>query len=205
MADDTTLAFTALGPLRGWRGSHELALGSPQQRAALAMLLLRGERPVDIDDLVLGLWGNDAPKAATGAVRTYISRLRTLLEPEHRSMGGPSLLVSVGTSYALRLPGGAVDIDLVEQELTAATTARKAGELVRAHEQLASAAGRWRGIPLTGLTGPFADNQREHLPQRRLSVLEQRIEFDLERSSGRRINAAADPSAERTQSRTAQA
>ncbi|GAA3438149.1 AfsR/SARP family transcriptional regulator [Kutzneria kofuensis] len=174
------LAFTVLGPLRGWRGGQELTLGSPQQRAALAVLLLRGERPVDIDELILALWGENPPKAATGAVRTYVSRLRTLLEPEHRTAGGPSLLVSVGTAYVLRLPEGTVDVENVEQEVAAAQTARRAGDLAQAHDLLTQAAARWRGTPLAGLTGPYVDSQREHLIQRRLSVLEQRIELDLE-------------------------
>ncbi|MFI9387396.1 BTAD domain-containing putative transcriptional regulator [Kutzneria sp. NPDC052558] len=161
-------------------GDEELSLGSPQQRAALAVLLLRGQRPVDIDELIVALWGEDPPKAAAGAVRTYISRLRSLLEPEHRDAGGPSLLVSLGASYVLRLPPGSVDIELAEQESAAAQAARRDGQHARAHELLARAAGRWRGAPLAGLTGPFVDAQREHLAQRRLSVLERRVELDLE-------------------------
>jgi DNA-binding SARP family transcriptional activator len=36
----TGFAFSLLGPLRGWRDDQELDLGSPQQRAFLALLLL---------------------------------------------------------------------------------------------------------------------------------------------------------------------
>ncbi|MGX1117378.1 hypothetical protein RKD37_002741 [Streptomyces ambofaciens] len=49
-AEDATLwqveqlRFSLLGPLRAWRGPTELSLGSPQQQAVLAALLLRGGR-----------------------------------------------------------------------------------------------------------------------------------------------------------------
>ena len=131
MDPDGSLFFTVLGPVRSWRGSSELSLGSPQQRAALAILLLHGDQPVDIEELVLGLWGENPPKTAVGAARTYVSRLRTALEPEHRDGDGPRLLVSVGTSYLLRLPEGALDVDLVEQDIAAGAVARGDGDLRR--------------------------------------------------------------------------
>ncbi|RDI69286.1 hypothetical protein DFR76_101824 [Nocardia pseudobrasiliensis] len=34
--------FEVLGPVRAWRGGVEVDLGSPQQRAVAAMLLLDG-------------------------------------------------------------------------------------------------------------------------------------------------------------------
>ncbi|MYY80720.1 hypothetical protein GT044_05455, partial [Streptomyces sp. SID335] len=36
------LWFQVLGPVRAWRDGQALTLGSPQQRATLAALLLRG-------------------------------------------------------------------------------------------------------------------------------------------------------------------
>ncbi len=34
------LRFSLLGPMQGWRGGTELDLGSPQQQATLAVVLL---------------------------------------------------------------------------------------------------------------------------------------------------------------------
>nr|WP_050502600.1 BTAD domain-containing putative transcriptional regulator [Streptomyces monomycini] len=43
-AHQDSVRFTVLGPVRAWRGTTPLAAGSPQQRALLAILLLRGGR-----------------------------------------------------------------------------------------------------------------------------------------------------------------
>ncbi|WP_379797515.1 AfsR/SARP family transcriptional regulator [Kutzneria buriramensis] len=176
--------------MSGYRDGQELALGSPQQRTVLACLLSRDDKPVDIDELIVAIWGEDPPKAALGAARTYVSRLRTILEPDHRDYGGPRLLVSVGTAYILRMPPGSTDVQLVEQDVAAANAARLAGDLSRAHRLLRRAEQRWRGVPLTGLVGPFAEHSRDQLVQRRLTILEKRFELDL--ILGEAAVAAAD-------------
>ncbi|GLF92936.1 AfsR/SARP family transcriptional regulator [Streptomyces yaizuensis] len=187
MNESGPFAFTLLGTVRGRRGTEELALAGPQQRTALAMLLLAEGQPVAMEELIDGLWGADCPRAAATTIRTYVSRIRTVLEPGHRALGGPSLLVSVGSSYALRLPGDGrcLDVTLAEQEVEAAAEARRAGDAARAQSLLRRAADRWQGPPLTGLTGPFAETWRERLTQRYLGVLESRVELDLELGDAR--------------------
>jgi DNA-binding SARP family transcriptional activator len=75
------LQFSVLGPVRAWRDGEDLNLGPPQQQAVLAMLLLRRGRQVTVDEIVDGVWGERAPRSSVGVVRTYIARLRRLLEP----------------------------------------------------------------------------------------------------------------------------
>jgi DNA-binding SARP family transcriptional activator len=85
------LTFSVLGLLRGWRDDAELALGSPQQHAALSALLLREGRPATVSQLVDAVWGTDQPRSAVQTVRTYISRLRRTFrdsDDEHSISGG---------------------------------------------------------------------------------------------------------------------
>lgn len=45
-----------------------------------------------------------------GTVRTYVSRLRALLDPGRSARGRDVVLLSVGDGYALRIPAEALDL-----------------------------------------------------------------------------------------------
>lgn len=57
--------FGVLGPVRAWRGQAELDLGPNQQRAILALLLVRANQLVTTDDLIKLLWERNPPDSAT--------------------------------------------------------------------------------------------------------------------------------------------
>lgn len=161
--DEERLRFQVLGPVRAERDGRPLQLGSPQQRAALAILLLRGGRPVTASELVEGLWGDAPPQGAAGTVHTYVSRLRAELEPD-RPPGEPArLLVSSPSGYAAVVPAATLDATVFEQHLTAALAARDAGDVGGAYERLSAALALWEGTPLAALPGPYAARERERL------------------------------------------
>ncbi|MCB5911259.1 AfsR/SARP family transcriptional regulator [Streptomyces pinistramenti] len=171
------LRFTVLGPVRAWRGAKELAAGSPQQRALLSALLLRGGRTATAAELVDALWGDEPPHAALAALRTYASRIRKTLGDD------ADMLVSESGGYALRSADGRpldLDLDHAEQYAVEAEKAKAAGDRLRARDLLESALAQWDGEPLAGLGGPYADNQRTRLDEWRRSLIESRLELELE-------------------------
>ncbi|MFG3117297.1 BTAD domain-containing putative transcriptional regulator [Streptomyces sp. NPDC048197] len=171
------LRFTVLGPVRAWRGATPLAAGSPQQRALLAALLLRGGRTATAAELVDALWGDEPPHAALAALRTYASRLRKALGDD------AAALVSESGGYALRPVDGSppdLDHDHAEQYASEAEKSRAAGDRAGARELLDKALALWDGEPLAGLAGPYAETQRTRLHEWRLSLIEARLELDLE-------------------------
>lgn len=169
------LRFALLGPLRAWRDGEPLELGSPQQRAVLAVLLLADGRPRTAAALVDALWGDDPPPRAIAALRTYIFRLRAVLEPDRQARTSGGVLVSVGDGYALTVAPDALDLTAFERR--AADAEGAAPE--RAHALLGAALDLWSGDPLLGVPGPFAEAQRERLKLRRAEVLEARLDLAL--------------------------
>jgi len=177
------LRFEVLGPVRAWRGDRELDLGSPQQRALLAVLLLQVGTPASPDRLIAAIWGGTAPRAAVGVVRSYVSRLRHVLDPGDRG----AVIESAGGGYVLR----AADLDLTEfqRRLGTAREARRAGDAPAAADALRAALGLWHGTPLAGVNGDYAEFERTRLEQLRLTAIEDLAAADIE--SGRPVEAAA--------------
>ncbi|WP_430542465.1 BTAD domain-containing putative transcriptional regulator [Streptomyces iconiensis] len=163
-----------LGPVRAWRGDEPLPTGSPQQRALLAALLLRGGRTATAEELIGAMWGEEPPGQAKAALRTYASRLRKALGSE------AGLLVSEWGGYALRTGAeDALDLDIALTHAAQAERAVAAGDFVAAREQYGAALAQWEGEPLVHVPGPYAETQRTRLEEWRLGLLERRLDLDL--------------------------
>ena len=162
--------FEVLGPVRGWHGDTELDLGSPQQRAVLAMLLLARGRQVSVDGLIDGLWEGDVPRSAAGTVRTYVSRLRRRV----------NTIESIGDGYILRLGSAVLDLDEFEQWLSEARGVRGRHDVARSSRLLHDALGLWRGTALAGIPGPYADSRRVPLTELHLAANEEKLAADVE-------------------------
>ncbi len=170
------LRFAVLGPVRAWQGETELDLGAPQQRAVLAVLLLAEGRQVPASVLVDALWGAEPPKAASGTVRTYISRLRQAL-----AVGGlKEVIESAGTGYLLPVQPNAVDLNLFMKWTGEARAARSAGDAAQAAVFLHDALGLWRGEALAGLPGEYAESQRARLTELQMAAVEDRLALEIE-------------------------
>ncbi|MFD3825799.1 BTAD domain-containing putative transcriptional regulator [Streptomyces sp. NPDC058625] len=175
-----SVRFAVLGPVRAWRGKQELDLGSPQQRVVLAALLLRRGRPVPLGELLDAVWGEEPPAAAVSVLRTYVSRLRKVLEPDRHPAGPPRVVVSVGDGYVLRIADDALDLAVFQHRVARAKRSRAAGDVSGAAELLHAALGGWQGAALAGLPGPLAETVRSWLDEEWLTALEARLDIDIE-------------------------
>ncbi|XVV01971.1 BTAD domain-containing putative transcriptional regulator [Actinosynnema sp. CA-248983] len=173
------LRFEVLGLLRVVRGGREVDLGAAKQRAVLAVLLLGRNTPVSRDHIIEAVWGDAAPTSAVNLVQTYVAGLRRALEPSRARRAPAETLTSVGDGYLLRVDPSAVDLDAFERGVAAASRLRSTGDLEAAARVLDEVLALWRGEPLGGVTGLFAEVERGRLGERRLAVLEERAELLL--------------------------
>ncbi|BCJ50574.1 regulatory protein AfsR [Actinoplanes sp. NBRC 14428] len=182
------LRFSVLGPLRCWRGDTELLLGSPRQRAVLAVLLLRRRRPVTAGELIDAVWGDEPPATAGAVLHTYISQLRRSLETRQGDSPDGRVIVSSPHGYALQgLHAGSLDLDDFEQRVVEADDLAARGEPARARDVLRTALAMGEGTPLAGIRGPFAEAERARLGELRMSVTEKCLELELECGRHREI------------------
>ncbi|WP_052434533.1 AfsR/SARP family transcriptional regulator [Streptacidiphilus melanogenes] len=171
------LRFQILGPVRGQCGGRELGLGSPQQQAMLAALLLGPGRTAGAEELVEALWGERPPTRGRAVLRTYAWRLRQALAAA--GVSGDEVLVSVAGGYRLALAEGAVDADAADAFARAAERAQAADQGEEARDLLRQALDLWHGEPLAAVPGPFAERHRQRFAELRLSLLERRIGLDV--------------------------
>ncbi|WP_370085906.1 BTAD domain-containing putative transcriptional regulator [Streptacidiphilus sp. MAP12-16] len=82
---------------------HVLDITQPQQRALLSILLLNANHPVATYRLADLLWGAGHPSSAGGMVRTYVWRMRRLLDDRSRLRTHPG-------GYALHVEPGELDL-----------------------------------------------------------------------------------------------
>ena len=176
------ITFTVLGTLRGWDGDTELRLGSPQQKAVVASLLLHEGSPVGVSELIDQLWGEEPPPAASGTVRTYLSRLRPIL--------GSAISGTASTGFRLERSGYQCDLDRLRDVVTMAEAAARAGDFAKAAACWRDASTMFAGAPLAGLPGPYLEAQRRRLAHLLEQVREGRLVADL--AVGRVTDVLAD-------------
>jgi YVTN family beta-propeller protein len=164
--------FGVLGPVTARHDGRDLPLGGPKQRALLAIMLLRANKPVSRERLIDGLWGERPPPSAAHTLDGYVSRLRKALGVDRITRRAPG--------YAVRVEPGELDLDLFERRFRDGREALGRGDLAEAVELLAAALGLWRGPALVDVQfEPFAQAEAERLEERRLLAVEGRIEAQL--------------------------
>ena len=107
------MRFRVLGQVEVERDGDAVALGGPQQRRLLALLLSERGRVVSIERIVDALWADgESPDAASRSAMKYVSRLRAVV--------GDNVIATVGAGYRLELNGHGCDVDEFEALIDAA-------------------------------------------------------------------------------------
>lgn len=146
-----------LGPVEATDDGEQIALGPPQQRAVLALVVLARGDVVPTATLIDALWPDDPPATAVKTIQTYVSRLRRLLGNDaiERRSGGYALGALVAT-----------DISRFER--------------LEVEGRVEDALELWRGSALSDVrSSPALELEAARLDEVRLRALEEKLELAL--------------------------
>jgi len=125
-------------------------LGTPKQRAVLAVLVVNANRPVDIDTLIGAAWNQRPPAGARATLHAYISNLRRL-------MSGAGIdrarLASAPPGYRLSIGQNQYDLGRFRSQKDAGLHAAAAAQFEQASRYMSDALAQWRG--------PFLEDLRD--------------------------------------------
>src|SRR3954465_12766182 len=103
------MEFRVLGPLEAAGADGPVQVRGRKERAVLAYLLVHAGRAVPAEELVMAVWGDDAPRSAGKSLQVRLSGLRT-------DLGADGELVRrEGAGYRLAVAPGALDAQVFEQ------------------------------------------------------------------------------------------
>src|SRR5215207_9162337 len=162
------LDLRVLGPLEAHGDTGPIPLGGQKQRALLSLLILNAGRVVATDRLLDELWGEDPPKTAATSLQNMVSNLRKALGVERLETRPPG--------YRLVVDEAETDLGRFERLVA---QAREVSDEPRSRT-LSAALALWRGAPLADFAyETFAQGEIRRLEERRLSIVEERIDAGL--------------------------
>lgn len=173
------LDFGVLGPLLVTVDGTPLVLGTPKQRAVLAMLVINRNKPVANQALIEAAWEQWPPAAAQASLHSYISNLRKIFD--NAGVDSAKHLVRVPPGYRLTVPDMSCDIARFVVEKNAGVQAAAAGRFEQASRHMSAALAQWRGPVLDDLRRDFqfADTYATALAEDRMVALTARAEAEI--------------------------
>ena len=197
--------FLVLGPLEVRDQGVSVSLGSAKQRLLLASLLVKANQAVSIDWLADVLWGDELPADASGAIHTYVSRLRRLLEPSRAIGEASTIVLNRPPGYLLRVDDDQLDAAQFEALVANARRQMREHDPQAAVDALNEALGLWRGGVLAEFEdADFARGEVVRLEELRRVACDERFDAGLTLGQHDQLIgeleafAAAEPLRERT-------
>ncbi|MGB8362664.1 MAG: BTAD domain-containing putative transcriptional regulator, partial [Acidimicrobiia bacterium] len=172
------LQFQLLGHLGVRRGAEDVEVGSPKQKAVLAVLLLHANEIVSTDRIIDSVWGASAPRTADHSVQIYVSELRKSLS---NGASGADLIETRPPGYVINVPPDSVDSLRFERLVREGLAAVRSGNSARGRARLEQAVKAWTGTPLSDFAyDEFAQGYIRSLAELHSDALEALGELELD-------------------------
>lgn len=144
------LQFGILGPLELYSADIVMPLGTPKQRAVLAMLVIHRNRTVGVDRLIDAAWEKRPPERARATLHTYVSNLRRLIDT-CLCIDARAVLSSAPPGYRLSVADNDCDLGRFTVERSNGFRAATLGRFEQASDHFSAALAQWRGPILEDL------------------------------------------------------
>lgn len=177
------MEFRVLGRLAAERDGVEIDLGAFRQRALLGLLLTAPNEVWSTDQIIDGLWGDEAAGDKQNALWVYVSGLRKALEPDRPKRTDGTVILTRAPGYIAEVDPDSLDSVRFER-LVAEGRALVDTDPPAASIVLSEALALWRGRAFEDFTyEAFAQTEIARLEELRLEAVSARIDADL--ASGR--------------------
>ncbi len=181
--------FQLLGPVAAYRDGLPLALGGRNQRALLALLLLRPGEALNVERIADTLWAGQTLADPANAVQAAVSRMRRTLGDTRDCR-----IVTCPGAYVFSTAADRIDVGQFTSMHSQARSAIAVGDTRRAADLLRSALALRVGSPLGELgLEPFFDREAARIEELLLEALEDRIDCDLALGRHRFVVAELQP------------
>ncbi|HSM45116.1 MAG TPA: BTAD domain-containing putative transcriptional regulator, partial [Acidimicrobiia bacterium] len=171
------MQFQLLGQLEVRGEGGTIDLGSPKQRAVLAVLLVHANEIVSTDKIIELVWGEKAPRTAAHSVQIYVSELR-------KSLGAGAAEDVIETrppGYAIKVAPDSIDATRFERLVRDGLTSIRSADVAYGRVQLEEALNCWNGEPLSEFVyDDFAQGYIRSLTELRLDALEALARLELD-------------------------
>lgn len=181
------MEFRILGPVELWSREQRHDLGWARERLVMAILLMTPGRAVPSRSIINRAWGERPPDKAMASLQSKISRLRGCLQKTGET--GDTRLRIISGAYLLETDAENIDYHRFLRLRTEARASAAGGETDNAIQLYREAAKLWRGEPLAGLPGSWAEATRANLEDELLAGVIERITLEHERGDGARLVA----------------
>jgi DNA-binding SARP family transcriptional activator len=157
-----SVQFRMLGEVSAIANGNAVDLGPARRKCVLAVLLVSANHTVRLEQLVDSVWGDRPPQRAVETLRSYLSRLRTVLA----ALDGCRVRYHRG-GYALEVREDTIDLYVFRKRLRQARVSPNDGDAAGLYEQALS---MWHGDALADVQGAWAETMRRVLESERLGA-----------------------------------
>jgi SARP family transcriptional regulator, regulator of embCAB operon len=172
------MKYEILGPLRVVEQDRVSFISAPKIELLLAILLIRADQVVAIDQLITEIWGDSVPRRATAGLHVYVSQLRKFLDSAGRS---ECPIITRPSGYLLRLGSDELDFQSFQELVNLGREHTKEQRHEQAVASFEQALSLWRGPILGSLrNGPIGYGFVAWLTEARLECTEMLIDAQLQ-------------------------